>query len=66
MAPAYRINADGSRGSAVLGFVPTGTACAGAPVYTYRGVSYARVPRETVKWWGTSPTDAVAAPCKAG
>jgi hypothetical protein len=65
MAPAYRINADGSRGSAVLGFVPTGTACTGSPVYSYRGVTYARVDPARVKWWGTSPTPNVAAPCKA-
>ena len=66
MSPAYRINADGTRGSVVLGFVPAGTSCTGAPVYSYRGVTYARVDPTQVKWWGTSPTPNVAAPCKAG
>lgn len=65
MSPAYRINADGTRGTTVLGFVPTGTTCAGAPVYTYRGVTYARVDPTKVKWWGTSPTPNVAAPCRS-
>lgn len=66
MSPAYRINADGTRGSVVLGFVPTGTSCTGSPVYSYRGVSYARVDPTQVRWWGTSPTPNVAAPCRAG
>lgn len=65
MSPAYRINADGTRGSAVLGFVPAGTKCEGAPVYSYRGVTYARVDPTQVKWWGTSPTANVAAACRA-
>jgi hypothetical protein len=64
MAPLYRINADGSRGSALLGFMPTGEACDGPVVYRYRGADYRR-PKDfsTVKWWGTAPTTSAAAPC---
>lgn len=64
MAPLYRINADGSRGSVVLGFMPTGKACDGPVVYRYRGQNYHR-PKDftTVKWWGSSPTTSAAAPC---
>lgn len=65
MSPAYKILANGGRSSAVAGFVPAGTACSGAAAFTYRGVAYHRVDRAAVKWWNTTATDAVAAPCKA-
>jgi hypothetical protein len=65
MSPAYRILADGTRGSAVIGFVPVGTEC-GAKVFSYRGVTYGKVARDKVKWWNTSPTDSVATACAAG
>ena len=63
MSPAYRITTTGARGTTVVGFVPIGKACVGAPVFTYRGRAYYRVARGDVVWWATSPTDAVAAPC---
>lgn len=63
MAPLYRINADGSRGSVVLGFVPVGAKCIGSPVYTYRGKAYHKVDTSAAKWWGTTPTPMAAAPC---
>lgn len=63
-APLYRINADGSRGSVVLGFVPVGAECVGPVVYRYRGADYRRVsPSVAVQWWQTSPTTSAAAPC---
>lgn len=63
MAPAYRVTASGERGTTVIGFVPVGTACTGTVVYTYRGKSYRKVLRDSVRWWGTTPTDEVAAAC---
>lgn len=64
MAPLYRINADGTRGTVVLGFMPTGKACAGPVVYRYRGADYRRpADLSAAKWWGSSPTPNVAAPC---
>lgn len=63
MAPLYRINADGSRGSTVLGFVPVGAKCTGSPVYTYRGKAYHKADTTNAKWWGTAPTSQAAAPC---
>lgn len=63
MAPLYRINADGTRGTTVLGFVPVGAKCLGTPVYTYRGKPYHKVDTSNAKWWGTAPTTQAAAPC---
>lgn len=63
MAPLYRINADGTRGSVVLGFIPVGAKCIGSPVYTYRGKAYHKVDTSNAKWWGTTPTTSAAAPC---
>lgn len=68
MSPAYKVLADGSRGSAVAGFVPVGTGCGGPIVFTYRKMSYRMVPREAVQWWNLPLTDVqspppVAAPC---
>lgn len=64
MAPLYRINADGSRGTALLGFVPVGAACAGPVIYTYRGKGYRRPADFSVaKWEATAPTTSAAAPC---
>ena len=64
MSPLYRINTDGSRGTTVLGFIPTGSACAGPVVYRYRGVNYRRpADFSSVKWWGSSVTTSAAAPC---
>lgn len=63
MSPAYRVTASGERGTTVIGFVPVGTACTGPVVYTYRAKSYRKVARSAVKWWGTAPTDEVAAAC---
>jgi hypothetical protein len=61
MNPVYRINADGTRGTTVIGFVPTGSECYGPTVYTYRGRTYKRV--KNVTWWGTAPTTEAAAAC---
>jgi hypothetical protein len=63
MTPAYRVLADGSRGEAVIGFVPTGVACSGPRVFSYRSRAYHRVDPAAVKWWGTTATTNVAAPC---
>jgi hypothetical protein len=63
MAPLYRINLDGTRGSTVLGFVPVGATCIGDPVYTYRGRTYRRVDTAVAQWWNTAPTANAAAPC---
>lgn len=62
MSPAFKVLADGSRSSAVAGFVPVGTVCSGPVLFTYRKLSYRSVSREAIAWW--SPTLApVAAPC---
>ncbi len=66
VAPVFRINADGSRGTAVLGFVSVGATCgttATPVVYTYRGRPYRRVDPTTVKWWATTPTTSAAVAC---
>jgi hypothetical protein len=63
MTPLYRINVDGTRGTTVLGFVPTGTACTGPVVYTYRGNSYRTPDLSHAQWWGTAPTSSAAAAC---
>lgn len=62
-SPAYRILASGARGSTVIGFVSKGTACSGPKVFSYRDRTYHRVPKASVKWWGTTATDEVAAAC---
>jgi hypothetical protein len=61
MNPVYGINANGTRGTTVIGFVPTGSECYGPTVYTYRGRPYKRV--TNVTWWGTAPTTEAAAAC---
>jgi hypothetical protein len=64
MAPLYRINPDGSRGGALLGFVPVGSACAGPVVYRYRNRDYRRpADFSLAKWEATTPTTNAAAPC---
>lgn len=64
MSPVYRINADGTRGSAVLGFVQVNAECAGPVVYTYRGRPYRRLADfAQVRWWNTTPTTSAAAAC---
>lgn len=63
VVPAFKILADGSRSTAVAGFVPVGTACAGEPVFSYRSRTYRRVAADAVRWWQTARTDQVAAPC---
>lgn len=63
MNPVYRINADGTRGTAVLGFVPIGTACTGPVVYTYRMRAYRRVDPSAVRWERTTPTASIATAC---
>lgn len=66
VAPVFRINADGSRGTAVLGFVDVGTTCgttASPVVYKYRGRPYRRVDPAAVKWWATTPTTSAAVAC---
>lgn len=61
--PAYKLTWTGSRGSAVVGFVPKGTACIGPQLLTYRGLGYRKVPASSVKWWATKATDDVVAAC---
>lgn len=61
--PAFRLTAAGGRGSAVVGFVPAGTACVGPQLFTYRGKGYRKVPVTAVKWWATQATDQVVAAC---
>lgn len=61
--PVFKILADGSRSSAVAGFVTVGTACTGPVVFTYRGKSFRRVDPAAVKWWNTTATPDVAAAC---
>ena len=63
MTPVYRINADGTRGSVVLGFVPVGAECAGPIVYRYRGAGYRRVAPAAVSWWQSTATSNAAAAC---
>lgn len=63
MNPVYRINADGTRGSVVLGFVPVGVHCIGPVVYTYRQRPYRRVDPAMVKWERTAPTTSIATAC---
>lgn len=61
--PVFKILADGSRSSAIAGSVKVGTACLGEPVFTYRGKVYRRVDPDHVRWWATTKTPDVAAPC---
>lgn len=63
MTPAFGIMSNGSRSSAVAGFVPVGTECIPPTVFRYRGRDYQRVDPNAVKWWATSPTQNVAAAC---
>lgn len=63
MAPVYRINANGSRGDVVIGFVPVGTPCSGPVVYTYRSRGFRRIAPTAVRWWNTASTTSAAAPC---
>lgn len=68
MAPAFKILSNGSRSSAVAGFVPVGTGCGGPVVFTYRKLAYRTVPRDSVQWWNPPLADLqspppVAAPC---
>jgi len=65
VAPAYTILSSGARSTAVAGFVPVGVACYDDVVFTYRGKSWRRVDPENVRWWRTTPTANVAAPCAA-
>lgn len=60
-APVYSITAAGKL-STLMGFVPVGTACARAPLLSYRGKAFHEVARADVQWWG-STTLRVAAPC---
>ena len=63
LTPAFKILADGSRSTAVAGFVPMGKACTGPVAFTYRGKSYRRVAPSDVKWWNTAASPDVAAAC---
>lgn len=63
VAPVYTITAAGARSTALAGFVPVGVACYDDVVFTYRGKSWRRVDVEDVRWWKTTPTPNVAAPC---
>lgn len=65
VAPVYTITAAGARSTALAGFVPVGVACYDDVVFTYRGRSWRRVDVEDVRWWRTTPTANVAAPCAA-
>lgn len=68
MSPVYKILADGSRGSAVFGFVPVGTECSGEVVFKYRDRGYRKVSHGTVVPWNPPLADVrspppIAAPC---
>jgi len=63
ISPAFRVLADGSRSSTVVGLVGTGATCSGPVLFTYRGKSYRRVDPAAVRWWATAPTTNVAAAC---
>lgn len=63
MAPVFKLTSTGKRSTAVAGFVPVGIACYDDVVFTYRGKSWRRVDVEDVRWWKTTPTPNVAAPC---
>lgn len=62
-SPVYRINADGTRGSAVLGFIEPNKPALAPVVFRYRSRDWCRVKPEDVKWWATAPTVNVAAAC---
>jgi len=63
MAPVYKVQNDGSRGAAVVGFVPLWTPCAGSVLFSYRSQAYRRVDSGAVRWWGAAQTGKVAAAC---
>lgn len=65
LIPAFGVTATGTRSGTVYGFVRAGSPCMGGVLFTYRGQSYRRVPREHVGWWRTTPNDNAAAPCAA-
>ncbi len=66
VAPAYTILTSGKRSTALAGFVPVGVPCIGDVAFTYRGKYWRRVEPANVRWWATTPTANVAAPCAAG
>jgi hypothetical protein len=63
MAPVLSIASTGGRGATILGFVPVGLACSGAPVFTYRGKTWRRTTGLPVLWWASQPTNSAAVPC---
>lgn len=63
LVPAFGVLSSGNRSSTIYGFVKPGAPCVGPELFTYRGASYRRVPREHVGWWRTTPNDNAAAPC---
>ena len=63
MTPAFRVLADGSRSSVVVGFVTAGTPCIPPTLFRYRGRDYQRVDPARVRWWASSPSPNVAAAC---
>lgn len=64
-SPVFGVLANGSRSSAVAGFVRAGRPCSGALAFNYRGRPYRYVDPNDVAWWNTSKTTRVAGPCKA-
>jgi hypothetical protein len=63
MAPVVSVTATGQRGTTMLGFVPIGLECQGAPTFTYRGKQWRKVTTLPVKWWASAPTQSAAVPC---
>jgi hypothetical protein len=60
---AYTLTDAGKRSIAVAGFIAAGRNCYDQPVFTYRSRSYKLVDQADVRWWATTKTDRVAAPC---
>lgn len=63
VSPAFVVLASGARSTAVAGFVAVGAPVVSAPVFSYRGRTYCRVAPTNVRWWATTSTTEVAAPC---
>lgn len=61
IAPVYSVTAT-NKLSALVGFVDLGVQCGDAVLVRYRGTDFREVPRDAVRWWGTTKLR-VAAPC---
>lgn len=62
--PVWGLTTTNTRSSTLLGVIDVGVPCIGAQLTTYRSQGYRRVPKASVKWHETTPTDNAIAACK--